>query len=149
MPRNQRILMLALAAAVLVAAFAVLSGDDEESPTATRTKTAPSAPTPGATARQPGRARRRRPRPPAPTVVVRDGRPVGGIARLRVRKGERVVLRVRSDAADEAHVHGYELLRPVRAGVSTTLRFRATIDGIFEVELEGAGRQIASITVVP
>ncbi|MBA2641502.1 MAG: hypothetical protein H0U82_01080 [Actinobacteria bacterium] len=82
-------------------------------------------------------------------IEVRDGVPAGGIVRETVEKGERIVLVVESDVADEIHLHGYDLTRTVAAGGSTRIAFRATIPGRFEVELEERGVQIAELTVEP
>jgi len=83
------------------------------------------------------------------TIVVENGSPQGGIVRETVDKGERLVLVVRSDVADEVHLHGYDISSAVAPGDPARLRFRATIPGRFEVELEERGVQIADITVQP
>ena len=80
-------------------------------------------------------------------IVVRGGKPVGGIKRATVAKDRVVVLVVRSDVADEVHLHGYNVMRDVEPGIPARLRFRATIPGQFEAELEERGLQIANITV--
>jgi hypothetical protein len=80
-------------------------------------------------------------------IVVRGGKPVGGIKRATVAKDRVVVLVVRSDVADEIHLHGYNVMRDVEPGTPARLRFRATIPGQFEAELEERGLQIANITV--
>jgi hypothetical protein len=85
-----------------------------------------------------------------PTVVridVVDGAPKNGIVREAVSKGDRVVLVVTSDVADEVHLHGYDITRDVAPGKVARLPFRATIPGRFEVELEDSGVPIADITV--
>ena len=79
--------------------------------------------------------------------MVVNGAPKGGIVRETVDKGDRVVLVVRSDVADEIHLHGYDIMRDVAPGKPARLPFKATIPGRFEVELEGRGVQIADITV--
>ena len=89
---------------------------------------------------------------PAPAIVqipivVQGGKPVGGIKRATVKKDRVVVLVVRSDVADEVHLHGYNIMRDVEPGTPARLRFRATIPGQFEAELEDRGLQIANITV--
>lgn len=84
-----------------------------------------------------------------PTVVVRDGEPVGGVAELESSAGEQVRFEVTSDVADEVHVHGYDLLQVVPAGGTVSFDFPADIEGIFEVELEGRQTQIAELTVNP
>ena len=64
-------------------------------------------------------------------------------------KGDRVVLVVKSDVADEIHLHGYDKSTDVTAGGTARLPFTATIPGRFEVELESRGVQIADLTVNP
>src|SRR5699024_6212163 len=85
----------------------------------------------------------------APTVVVRDGAPVGGVQELEFSAGERIRFNVASDVADEVHVHGYDLAQNVPAGGEVSFDFPADIEGIFEVELEGRGVQIAELRVNP
>ena len=80
-------------------------------------------------------------------IVVQGGKPVGGIKRATVAKDRVVVLVVRSDVADEVHLHGYNVMRDLEPGTPARLRFRATIPGQFEAELEQGGLQIANITV--
>lgn len=90
--------------------------------------------------------------PPGQTVVsvtIVDGAPRGGIVRATVDEGERVALVVRSDVADEVHLHGYDLSRDVPAGGTVRIAFRADVPGRFEVELEQRGAQIAELTVRP
>jgi hypothetical protein len=82
-------------------------------------------------------------------VVVRNGKPVGGIKKMEYRKGERVRFVVRSDVADEIHVHGYDRLRKVRAGGSVRFDFPADLEGVFEIELEQRKEQIAELRVNP
>jgi hypothetical protein len=92
--------------------------------------------------------------PPKPKVarvniVVRGGRPVGGIRRATVARNRRVILTVRSDVSDHVHLHGYNVMRDVGPGMAARIDFRATIPGRFEVELEDRRLQIADITVNP
>jgi heme/copper-type cytochrome/quinol oxidase subunit 2 len=82
-------------------------------------------------------------------VVVRDGKPVGGVKRLEYNNGDQVKFIVTSDVADEIHVHGYDLMKDVPAGGSVRFSFPAKIEGVFEVELEGRKQQIADLRVSP
>ena len=82
-------------------------------------------------------------------VVVVNGAPQGGIVRETVRKGDRVVLVVESDIADEVHLHGYDITRDVAADGTVRVRFVADVPGRFEVELENRATQIAELTVEP
>ncbi len=82
-------------------------------------------------------------------ITVVNGAPRGGIVRKTVQKGDRVVIVVASDVADEVHLHGYDLERDVAAGGTARIRFTAKVPGRFEVELEQRGVQIADLTVEP
>jgi hypothetical protein len=84
-----------------------------------------------------------------PTIVIRDGEPVGGIKQLEYDAGDEIRFEVTSDVADEVHVHGYDLMQDVPAGGTVSFDFPAEIEGIFEAELEGRKEQIAEITVNP
>lgn len=84
-----------------------------------------------------------------PRIVIEGGRPVGGVKELTYAKGDRIRFEVRSDVSDEIHVHGYDLMKDVEAGGTIGFDFPATIEGIFEVELEGRKEQIAELRVNP
>lgn len=84
-----------------------------------------------------------------PTVTIRGGEPVGGVAELEYGAGDDIRFEVVSDVADEVHVHGYDLMREVPAGGTVSFDFPAEIEGIFEVELEGRKTRIAELTVNP
>ena len=88
-------------------------------------------------------------KPKVVSIVVVNDAPKGGIVRQTVSKGDRVVLVVTSDVADEIHLHGYDKSTDVTAGGTARLPFTATIPGRFEVELESRGVQIADLTVDP
>ena len=83
------------------------------------------------------------------TITVAGGQPKGGVRDLEVRKGGRVHLTVRSDTADEVHVHGYDFHKDVAKGGSVTFDFAAKIDGRFMIELENAHQQLANLRVEP
>jgi hypothetical protein len=85
----------------------------------------------------------------APMIVVKNGEPVGGVQELEYNAGDQVRFKVDSDVADEIHVHGYDLMKDVPAGGSVSFSFPAEIEGIFEVELEERGEQIAELRVNP
>jgi hypothetical protein len=83
------------------------------------------------------------------TIVIKNGKPVGGIEQLTYNKGEEVRFRVDSDVSDEVHMHGYDIMKDVKAGGSVSFAFPATIEGVFEAELEGRKEQILELTVNP
>ncbi len=82
-------------------------------------------------------------------IEVRDGEPVGGVAELEFSAGEQIRFEVSADSAEEIHVHGYDISQNVAAGGSAEFSFPAEIEGIFEVELEELGTQIAELRVNP
>jgi hypothetical protein len=84
-----------------------------------------------------------------PVIVVENGKPVGGIRTLTYNKGDRIRFKVDSDVSDEVHLHGYDAMKDVKAGGSVSFDVPATIEGVFEAELEGRKEQIAEITVNP
>jgi hypothetical protein len=84
-----------------------------------------------------------------PTIVVKHGKPVGGIRDLTYNQGEQIHFVVDSDVSDEVHVHGYDIMKDVKAGGSVNFDFPASIEGVFEAELEGRKEQIIQLTVNP
>jgi hypothetical protein len=83
------------------------------------------------------------------TVHVKDFKPVGGIQTLTLKKGETARYTVESDQAEEIHTHGYNIAKDVAPGKPAKFAFKATIDGVFDVELEHHGVQIMSLKVEP
>jgi hypothetical protein len=139
--RNRWALVLAAAAAAVIL-FVVLrpSGNDEETTTAAATTTAHRTTTTPKVTEASG---------VDIAITVKNGKPVGGIAKATVKQGEKVTLVVRSDVADEVHLHGYDLHRDVDAGGIAKIAFTAKIAGRFEAELEDRKEQILSLTVEP
>lgn len=84
-----------------------------------------------------------------PTIVVRDGEPVDGVEELEFSAGEEIRFRVSSDAAEEIHVHGYDVSKNVPAGGTIEFAFPAELEGIYEAELEELGVQIAELQINP
>ena len=85
-----------------------------------------------------------------PTIVVENGEPVGGIARLEYNAGDQIRFKVKGEEAEEIHVHGYNLMEDIPQGGGTVeFDFPAEIEGIFEAELEGEGVQILELRVNP
>jgi hypothetical protein len=84
-----------------------------------------------------------------PTIVVEGGKPVGGVRTLTYKEGDQIRFAVESDISEEIHVHGYDLAKEVRAGGSVRFDFPASLEGVFEAELEERGVQIAELIVNP
>jgi type IV secretory pathway VirB10-like protein len=146
--RAQRVSFLAVAVVIAIVAVVILvsSGNDEEEAGTGAQATATATPTPGAdTTAEPTET-------PTPTATPKPEPPLvtpGKVTDLRFKQGDTVRFRVRSDVADEVHVHGYDLMKDVEPGQTITFSFPATITGIFEIELENAGEQIAQLRVDP
>lgn len=146
-----RLLIAAAGIAAAVVLFVVLRPGDDDAASPPPPPAPPTTPTTVSTQPPPSPTT---PQPKKPAVVqvsivVRGGKPVGGIRRVTVAKNRRVVLIVRADTSDHVHLHGYDVMRDVAPGAPGRLAFRATIPGRFEVELEDAGLQIADVTVNP
>jgi hypothetical protein len=85
-----------------------------------------------------------------PTIVVdKEAKPVGGIADLTYHKGDQIHFKVKSAIADEVHLHGYDIPKEVKAGGTVTFDLPATIEGVFEAEMEDQKEQIIQLTVEP
>jgi FtsP/CotA-like multicopper oxidase with cupredoxin domain len=83
-------------------------------------------------------------------IKVANGKPVGGVQTIDVKQGDPVKFTVTADKGDEIHVHGYDLHKDIPAnGGTVAFDFPAKMTGIFDVELEGPGQQIASLEVTP
>lgn len=147
MERGQRIGLIVAALVVAVVAFLVLSGgDDDEESTTTSTQTQQTetqAGEPTATVPAP------KPQPEFETIRVVGGEPAGGVKEITVDKDDTVRVEVRSDTAAEVHVHGYDIVKNVAAGGSVRFNFPASIEGVFEIELEGTHTQIGQLRVEP
>lgn len=90
------------------------------------------------------------PAAPAPAdapALVASGGQVEGPRQVTVTAGEEVVFTVTSDTADEVHVHGYDMTVPLSPGEPATVRLRAHIPGVFEVELEDSGLLLTQLRV--
>ena len=145
MSRNQRLSFLGIAAVIAVVAIIVLTaggGSDEDGQDSadTATTATPSAageestPTPTPTPT---------PKPQPPLLVA------GKVAKLRFKEGDTVRFRVRHDAPEHIHVHGYDIMKDVEAGGTISFDFPANLEGVFEAELEGRKEQIIELTVNP
>ena len=136
-----RLGVAAVAIVVIVVLFIVLSGGDDDSSSTVASTTATTTEANGSTTTTTEAA--------VPTITIKDGEPVGGIQDLSFDKGDDIRFRVRSDADWEIHFHGYDIPMDVEAGASVEFNVPATIEGVFEVEIEQTATQIAEITVNP
>lgn len=141
--------VIALVAGFFVARSASDSDDADHDTTATVVRTVVVTPSSGGDDAKTTTVETRPSRTAPPTIVIRDGQPVGGVRKLRYGKGDTIRFRVKSDVEDEIHFHGYDLSKPVGPGQTATMTVPATIDGIFEVELENLGVPFAEVEVRP
>lgn len=151
MSRGQRIGALAIAAIIAVAAFVIL-GPAGEKPEDAAERSAKQAPSGGSGGRSGGKQASARPTAEAPTyatIELRDGEPVGGPEEISLEKGDTARIEVRSNTAGEVHIHGYDEYLDLKAGKPARTRFRADLEGIFEVEDHDTGTQIAELRVEP
>jgi hypothetical protein len=135
MSKGARIALLVVGVVILVVAFIALRPAAEDEGSTAETPTETPAPTPS----------------PSPRPTVDPGPVLTGeeVEDIRVEKGETVRFRVRSPQDDHVHVHGYDIMKDVKAGETTRIFFKADIDGIFEIELEDAHKPIAELRVDP
>ncbi|MGE0066133.1 MAG: hypothetical protein AB7T48_02165 [Solirubrobacterales bacterium] len=154
-PSIEAKVLLALGALALVAFIAIAvngTGGGGEDDSSVREATPPASTAKDETVhRQPEEEKPapEKKEPVVPTIVVRGGEPVGGVAELSFDAGEVVRFKVESDVADELHLHGYDISKPVAAGGSATFEFPADIEGIFELELEERAVPLAELQVNP
>jgi FtsP/CotA-like multicopper oxidase with cupredoxin domain len=84
------------------------------------------------------------------TVIrLEDGKPQGGVSTIEVKQGDVVRFRVQSDQATEIHVHGYDIEQEAVPGKPAVFKFRAELEGIFEVESHLGEEQIVKLVVEP
>jgi nitrous oxide reductase len=80
-------------------------------------------------------------------ITVSGGKVSGPKGRVKVKQGSTVTLQVTSDVADEVHLHGYDKSMDVEKGRTASLTFKATLTGVFEVELEKRALQLTQLQV--
>ena len=135
---------------VLIAAAALISGNSGDEPSQPAAGATSATPVTAATSATGGSAdtgsvaapEKRRP-DPGPLLEA------GSVTKVTAEKGEIVRFRARSDEADELHVHGYDRTIALPAGQTVKVKFRATLDGVFEIELHHTGEQVGELRVTP
>lgn len=146
MSSTQRLVLLVGAVVILGGAFILFSGSDTKDSATVATATTPAVTNGAPAATTPVAA----PEPKVTTIVVRGGKPVGGVQTIKATKGDRVNIEVSSpDTTSEVHFHGYDIKRDLKAGSKVRFAFDAKLEGIFEMELEGTSVQIAKIVISP
>jgi FtsP/CotA-like multicopper oxidase with cupredoxin domain len=142
MSRNQRIALVVAAVVVAVLAFAIAQpGDDEDDGERAATTPAQTESESGTGGTEPTETEAEPPPPPEPEVTrirMRDGAVVGGTEDIEVESGDTVRIVVTSDAADEIHLHGYDITRNAAPGQPARFSFKAEAEGAFEIESHAA-----------
>jgi hypothetical protein len=150
---DRRILLALGAAVAAIVLFVALRPEDEDVTSPPPTTTSTPMTTPTTTESSPDTTTTAPPPPEEERIEVevefRDGRVVGGVRRLELERGDRVVLVVRSDVADHVHVHGIDIFRDVAPGAPARLRFRPRTPGVVEIELEDRHLLLAELEVQP
>ena len=81
------------------------------------------------------------------SITAVNGRPVGGIKRPTVKKGQTVRIVVRTNVGTQVHLHGYNIEKNVKKGVPTVIQFVAKVQGRFALELHPMDALLAQLTV--
>jgi hypothetical protein len=136
--RGARVAIAVASVAALVVLFLVLRDDGgDEGPTTAATIAPAKGPEP-------------KPEETATEIQVQGGAPVGGVEKIAAKVDEPVRIVVSSpDTSEEVHVHGYDEIADLSPDKPAKLDFDASIEGVFEIELEHAHAQIAELTVEP
>jgi hypothetical protein len=145
---GQRLGLIGVAVAIAVIAFVALSpGDDDDdgggATTTTAAQTAPertTATTP-TTPAEPAAVRA--------SIEVRGGGPVGSPKTISATRGERVEITVSVDAAQELHLHGYDITLEATPAKPARFAFTAKLEGVYELESHDTEAKLASIEVKP
>jgi FtsP/CotA-like multicopper oxidase with cupredoxin domain len=155
MSRAQRFTFLGIALVIAVVAVVLIAGGSGDSTDDdTQTTSGTSTPTPTPTQEQPEASPQETETPtptptatptPKPTPLLTSGK----VTRLEFKDGETVRFRVRSAEDEEIHIHGYDIEKEIPGGETTPVSFKATIQGIFEIEFHGSGEQIGELRVQP
>lgn len=159
MPARRQLLAVAAIGTLLLAGCGDDTGTDTTtaapattavaSATTAATAPTPAAPTTAAPTAAPSTSVTAPPTTVAGTVIeitYRGGKVDGG-GRRPVTKGQPLTLRVTSDIADEAHVHGYDKTITIPANGTGEVTFVANVSGVFEVELHKKGLKIVDLEV--
>ena len=87
-------------------------------------------------------------------LQLKGAAPVGGVQSFTAKKDAVVRIVVSADAPDQVHLHGYDIEKEATPAKPAVIRFKANIEGSFELEshtAEHEGKQplIAHLHVEP
>jgi hypothetical protein len=83
------------------------------------------------------------------TITVKNAKPEGGVKKIKLKQGGTLNLTVKSDTADEIHVHATDQHKDVDKGGSVHFVIKPSGTGNSEIELENHKQQIAELTIEP
>ncbi len=126
---------------MLVLAAGCASGSDK--PAVGTTGTPSSSPSAGIASGEPNPAKE----PVTVSVSITDGKVTPKPSRVKIPLGSTVELQVTSDVDDEVHVHGFDVEKPLDAGVTTTVELQATEAGLYEVETHETELELLQLEV--
>jgi hypothetical protein len=157
MSRNQRIALVVAALVVAVAAFVIAQpGDEDDSKQSSKTTEAqtPTGTGDGTDTETTTEESAEPAEPPVTRIDVKGGVIDGDVRSIEVAKGDTVRIVVSSDVADEIHLHGYDIEKEAGPGKPARFKFKATLEGAFELEshvAEDAGEEplLARLLVGP
>lgn len=82
-------------------------------------------------------------------LQIEKNRIASGPSAIRLVQGDEITLNIRTDRADELHIHGYDLRANLLPGQVVSLTFIATVTGRFGIELHKAHVAIGAVEVYP
>jgi hypothetical protein len=82
-------------------------------------------------------------------IQVADGARIGGEGRIEAKTGDTVRIEVQVDAPQDLHIHGYELEKSATPDKPAVFRFKADLEGIFDLESHLADVVLAKLVVEP
>jgi plastocyanin len=126
----------------VVAIIIIGSGGDDNNDSTTAAQTTPASTQESSTATTP-------PKPPIQVITIKNGKAVGGVQTVSVKKGDRARFKVVSDADHEIHLHGFDIAKDVKAGGSVTYNVKTDAPGIYEFEIEDTKTKIGQVKVEP
>ncbi len=158
MSRTARFVFIGVAVLIAVVAVVLLRPESEDETAddaaSQQRETAGEKEPAGASNSEPTATAEAAPEPPPVEIGVRNYKVVGGAKRVEVEKGDTVRLLIRSDVEDRIHIHGYDLYGTPGPGKPARFKFRAKLEGEYEIEGHQAADQgldplIARLVVTP
>ncbi len=80
-------------------------------------------------------------------ATVADGKINPSTQTIKAKQGQKVMVTVTSDEADELHIHGYDKEVELQAGKPGSVTFTADTKGTFEIETHESGKLVAKLIV--